>query len=335
VTRRTGKRRVRRSRRKAGSGAGDHFPKITNMVPFEAPLKTRRGRNDDRAREELCTETGRETTSNRDKTERENPTMSNRKKTKANKTATETKDEATKGKTTHDESNVAKATTAPAPEHDANNNGADADNLIKGDLLKFTNDYKWLTDTAEVIPPDRKLMVWEVIKATQKWGEEGVAPTVVCVGEWRAYRLNAEVPKSEWRAPFGELIGPYEDVFAVYLYDPAPSMAIFTFVTGSKGGKRACSKLQERMYFNERVQGPNFRPRVSLTDVPFPTTKWGIRQRPHFVVEKFVPLAIETDNSRPLLDQKGAQAQPTDEPEPDKSEKKKKPAPPFDDDIPI
>jgi hypothetical protein len=193
--------------------------------------------------------------------------------------------------------------------------GNDSASIIRGTKIKFTNNAEWITGDGELIASDREFIVMRTIKVSQKWVNGLPEETrLLQPGEpWPdTEKLNAEAPKSEWREAFGKKLGPWENARAVYLFCPR-TYAGFTFPTSSTGGDRAVRELAECMQRAQMVQGPSFFPLVTLTDVHMPT-QFGGRQRPHFVIKKFVQLGTPNAGA-PLPAPQAAASLPAGSPE--------------------
>jgi hypothetical protein len=179
---------------------------------------------------------------------------------------------------------------------DANGNQS----IIKGIKIKFTNNAEWIDDTGGVIAPTREFLVVELAKVTQKWkdnlpAEQRILDPAEPFPD--VERLNAEVPKSEWREKFGKLVGPWQNSIAIYLFDPK-TLEGFTWPTSTAGGFRAVDELKGRVKRARMMQGDDIYPLVTLGDTHM-NTAFGGRQRPQFKVVRFVTLG--GGQGRPLL----------------------------------
>jgi len=63
----------------------------------------------------------------------------------------------------------------------------------------------------------------------------------------------------------------------------------YTFATGTTGGRIAIRELRDKLVWMRRLRGPNVYPVITLAD-KFMNTKYGGRQRPHFVIRRWVRL---------------------------------------------
>jgi hypothetical protein len=161
--------------------------------------------------------------------------------------------------------------------------------IIKGAKIKFTNNAEWLdASTDEVISPEQKFIVIQIVKVTQKWIEGRPQETRILATGLPfpdVEKLNAEAPRSEWREHFGKMEGPWQNSYVVYLLDPR-TMGGFTFPTSTVGGMRAVHELKEATRRARMLHGPGNYPVVTLSDVHM-NTQFGGRSRPCFKILRF------------------------------------------------
>ena len=101
--------------------------------------------------------------------------------------------------------------------------------------------------------------------------------------------MNAAVPESEWtEGPDGKPRGPWQAQHIVYLLNPL-TMDRYTFPTGTTGGHIAVADLVDKVKWMRRLRGENVYPVVTLSDT-FMNTRFGGRQRPHFIIKRWVGL---------------------------------------------
>jgi hypothetical protein len=197
--------------------------------------------------------------------------------------------------------------------------------IIRGTRLKYTKTYEWLTKDGETIQPNREFLLMKIIRVVQKWA--GGKPETRILTKEEPFpdvtALNDAAPPHEWRESFGKKKGPYENAFVVYLLDPH-AMQAFTFPTATAGGFRAVRELKDRIRVARKLQGPNLYPLVKLTHVHMPTQYGGL-QRPHFEVERYVPIdgggegepqlaPLEPNGPSPQLTHSEAKPEPTTQP---------------------
>jgi hypothetical protein len=165
-------------------------------------------------------------------------------------------------------------------------------NVVKGSLIRFTNEAAYeLRDGYEM--PKVELIVVDVLRVLQKWKDRSPVgkPRILQPGEKipDIEALNNVCPKSEWGTDFnGKPKGPWQFQHVVYLLDPA-TMDRYTFPTSTVGGAIAVRDIVEKTKWMRKFRGAQVYPLVELADI-FMNTKFGGRQRPHFVVKRWVQL---------------------------------------------
>jgi hypothetical protein len=164
--------------------------------------------------------------------------------------------------------------------------------VIQGILIKFTNEAKWVTRDGEELAPDLELAVVNVGRAVQKWvDQQSVETRILAPGEKYPdiKKLNEECLPDEWsEGPDGKPRGPWQAQHIVYLLNPL-TLDRYTFPTGTMGGHRAVVDLVDKVKWKRRMCGGNVYPVVTLSDTFFPT-RYGGRQRPHFIIQSWVGL---------------------------------------------
>jgi hypothetical protein len=162
--------------------------------------------------------------------------------------------------------------------------------VIKGRLVKFSNDAAWLINDDEELPGDLELVAVDIVRVVQKWRDKAPVETRILAPDEKfpdIKQLNAETPRSEWvEGPDGELRGPWQSQHIVYLLD-IKTMDTYSFATGTVGGAIAVRDLRERTSWMRRMRGSNVFPVVTVSDV-FMNTRFGGRQRPHFKIRRWV-----------------------------------------------
>jgi hypothetical protein len=137
----------------------------------------------------------------------------------------------------------------------------------------------------------------------QKWWDGQPVETIILQPHQKfpdIKAMNATVPKKEWvEGPNkGEMVGPWQAQHILYLLD-TNTMDRFTFPTGTTGGRIAIRDLRDKLVWMRRWRGPNVYPVITLAD-KFMNTKWGGRQRPHFVIKRWVSLGGESGEVQAL-----------------------------------
>jgi hypothetical protein len=208
--------------------------------------------------------------------------------------------------------------------------------VIQGGKIKFTNDFVWTDSDEEEVPGELELVVADRARVLQKWGADG-APLESRFLEpdekWPDVdALNAKTPRSEWREGFGNMVGPWQCSWVIYLLNPLTGDK-FTYVTSTVGGHMAVGDLSDKIRVMRRLRGARVYPVVTLSDTHM-QTKFGGRQRPDFKVVRWVALegdtalpAPETPRALPAQEQSAAAVVPSTtapEPKPKKSAAGKK-----------
>jgi hypothetical protein len=176
--------------------------------------------------------------------------------------------------------------------------GADspANRLIQGQLVKFTNQSTYVAGGGEELSDKVELVAVNVTRVVQKWGDGQPIETIVLEPGQKfpdVEKLNASVPQSEWReGPDGKLHGPWQAQYLVYLLNPN-TVERYTYATGTTGGGIAVRDLVDRTQWMRKFRGENVYAVVSPSNT-FMNTRFGGRQRPHFVIKRWVALGGES-----------------------------------------
>jgi hypothetical protein len=173
--------------------------------------------------------------------------------------------------------------------------------VIQGTVVKFTNEATWVTRDEEELPPDRELIATDIIRVVQKWiNQLPVETTVLEAGQKfpDLEALNEAAPKTEWaEGPDGKPRGPWQAQYIVHLLDPK-TMDRFSYATGTTGGGIAVRDLRDKVQWMRRLRGQNIYPVVTLSD-KFMKTRFGGRQRPHFVIVRWIALGGDNVTALP------------------------------------
>jgi hypothetical protein len=169
--------------------------------------------------------------------------------------------------------------------------GESKSSVIKGRLVKFTNDSAWVSDDEE-LPGDLELVVIDLARVVQKWADGSPIETRVLAPDEKfpdIKQLNADTPRGEWiEGPDGQERGPWQAQHLVYLLNQE-TMDVYTFATGTVGGSIAVRDLRERTNWMRKLRGSGMYPVVTLSDTHM-NTRFGGRQRPHLKVQRFIAL---------------------------------------------
>jgi hypothetical protein len=162
--------------------------------------------------------------------------------------------------------------------------------IIQGALLKFSNDYTWVTREGEELSPDLELVVVDIRRIVQKWHNGKPVETIILEPLQKfpdVEKMNEQTPRGEWvEDRNGKSRGPWQAQQVVYLLNPL-TMDRYTFPTGTIGGAICCHDISDRTKWIRKYRGTQVYPVVTLSDVFFPTSHGG-RQRPHFIVKNWI-----------------------------------------------
>ena len=177
----------------------------------------------------------------------------------------------------------------------------DEQRVIQGSIVKFTNEGSWVTRDEEELPADQELIATGIIRVLQKWINKMPDPDATRIlkpGEnVDLEALNEAAPKSEWTEDPNGKRGPWQCQYLMYLLDPK-TMDRYTFATGTVGGGIAVRDLRDKVTWMRRMRGQNIFAVVTLAD-KFMKTKFSGRQRPHFVVTRWIALGGDNANALP------------------------------------
>jgi hypothetical protein len=128
-------------------------------------------------------------------------------------------------------------------------NWAPSSRVIKGTLLKFTNEYTWVTGEDEELPSNLELVVYGLTRVVQYWkdGKPDPEKTIVLEPGQKfpdVKKLKVEIPQSEWEK--GQTVGHADHtklstlsiwstskLWRATAFRPAQSAAAFAFVISS------------------------------------------------------------------------------------------------------
>ena len=173
--------------------------------------------------------------------------------------------------------------------------------VIQGACVKFTNEGRWELRDGEDLSASVELVAVDIARVVQKWvNQQPVETRIPAAGEKFPYitELNEQVPKSEWaEGPDGKPRGPWQSQHIVYLLNPE-TMDRFTYPTGTTGGAIAVRDLVDKTNWMRKFRGAHVYPVVTLADT-FMKTRFGGRQRPHFLIKRWVGLGGAEDKALP------------------------------------
>lgn len=164
--------------------------------------------------------------------------------------------------------------------------------LLQGtNKLKFTNEATWLGNNRDEVPPDRRLITVDNVRAAVKWGKDNKPVEVIVLEPHQKFpnvvEWNEAIPRSEWiDGPNGPR-GPWQAQHILFAIDPE-TMDRFSFPTSTEGGVRAVRELVYRIKWMRKLKGHVY-PVITLSDTFMPT-RYGGRQRPFFDVKEWIRL---------------------------------------------
>jgi hypothetical protein len=167
--------------------------------------------------------------------------------------------------------------------------------IIQGAVIKFTNDSVWVTRDGQELSPDLELIAVDLARVVQKWKDKVPVETRV-LGPGEKFpdieALNDATPRAEWtKDPNDKPRGPWQAQHIVYLLNPA-TMDKYSFPTGTTGGAICVRELVDKCRWMRRYRGGHVYPVVTLSDT-FMNTKFGGRQRPHFLIKRWVSMGAD------------------------------------------
>ena len=172
------------------------------------------------------------------------------------------------------------------------------DSVIQGSLLKFTNNATWVDRDGIELPKELELVAVEVARVVQKWTPDNQpdGPPLILEPDQKfpdIEEMNDKAPRDEWGlTPDKQPRGPYQAQHVLYLFD-LKTMDKYTFPTSTVGGRIAVRELRGKIVMMRRLRGQNVYAVVELSDV-FMNTQFGGRQRPHFIIKRWVRLGSDS-----------------------------------------
>ncbi|SRR5712692_6067372 len=171
-------------------------------------------------------------------------------------------------------------TNLPATYDDGWDEADSDDRIIQGDFLKCVDGY-WSSKTCAELP--QQLLALETRTFLQRWLDDKKVKTIIGRSLPDPDRLNAEIPRGEWRNGLdGNPEPPWKKQYLVYLLDENTAAA-FTFSNHTAGAKIAVNNLKDRVHRMRMLRGDNVVARVELSRAPM-RTEFGQKLRPDFKV---------------------------------------------------
>jgi hypothetical protein len=192
--------------------------------------------------------------------------------------------------------------------------------VIQGTKIAFTNEATWVMHNDEQISPKLEFIAVDIARVVQKWVDNlPVETRVLGPGEKvpDLIALNEAIPRSQWgKDPGGHPRAPWQFQYVVYLLDPI-TLDRFSYPTGTTGGKIAVHDLKDKTQWMRKFRGEKVCAVVTLADT-FMKTQYGGRQRPHFIIQRWVRLggggeqpALAAPENSPTLPGLEVVAEPT------------------------
>jgi hypothetical protein len=167
--------------------------------------------------------------------------------------------------------------------------------IIQGRILKFTNPgCIWVTaDDGLKVAADLELIASNMARVVEKWiNGMPVREETIVVPPGQKFpnvkAMNEAAPRSEWREYNGQMIGPWQMQYLVYLLD-AHTLDKFTYPTSTIGGGMCCREFADKVTWMRELKGPKIHAVVKLSDVPW-ITSHGRRQRPRLQIIRWIGL---------------------------------------------
>jgi hypothetical protein len=98
------------------------------------------------------------------------------------------------------------------------------DGVIKGVIVKFTNEAAWVLPDEDEIDAMREFIATDIVRVVQRWHDARPQETIV-LGPHEKFpdvrKMNDGVPREEWvEGPDGQPRGPWQAQHIVHLLDP-------------------------------------------------------------------------------------------------------------------
>jgi hypothetical protein len=170
--------------------------------------------------------------------------------------------------------------------------------VIQGNLIKFSNEAAWQLRDNEELLADFELVAVDVARVVVKWGpdQKPVENGTIILEPDQKFpdieAMNENTPREEWvEGPDRQMRGPWQGQHVLYLLD-LKTMDKFSYPTSTTGGRIAIRELRDKLVWMRRLKGANVYPVITLAD-KFMNTRFGGRQRPHFMIKRWVRLGGE------------------------------------------
>ena len=121
--------------------------------------------------------------------------------------------------------------------------------VIHGRIIKFTNEFDYVTNDGEELSPTLELVAVDIIRLVQKWVNQKPEETIVVPPGQKfpdIEALNEKSSRTEWRKDLNDrMVGPWQMQYLVYLLD-LQTLDRYTFATATIGGGIAVRAAMDR-----------------------------------------------------------------------------------------
>jgi hypothetical protein len=147
---------------------------------------------------------------------------------------------------------------------------------LRGDTAKWDKENGWHDGDGMALPSPMLIIGTDqvLIRYHPKYEESRDKPLP------SAALLNSTIPKEEWREGLDHRPEPpWKLNYEIRMIDPV-SGKLYTYRNSTFGAKVCWERLNEQVFTNRLLRGPNVLPLAKLEKRPLPTS-YGIQSRPH------------------------------------------------------
>jgi hypothetical protein len=183
--------------------------------------------------------------------------------------------------------------------------------LIQGTIVACV-DGVWSAKDGTSLSPGAQYVVLSTAEALQRWeGQQPVETILKKPGQPLpdVDELNAKIPKKRWeKGQDGEPRAPWAHQYVAYLLNPK-NASVYTFINRTVGARIAVERLKDRVRMMRALRGERVCPIVELSAMPM-QTKFGLKQRPNFLIHDWRKLGVPQAASAPALEGVGEPVKP-------------------------
>src|SRR5262249_13070449 len=151
--------------------------------------------------------------------------------------------------------------------------------LLRGTLLKWTENTGWL-DRDGVRPADGPYLLWGLEEGLQCWQNQTVVDEIIDKPLPDLNELNGSIPQAQWDAGLdGHPRPPYVHQYAIYLLDPNDGQ-FYTLINSTVGMRMLWESLSERWEVMRHLRGRDVVAVGCLSGRALPTPPRGGQQPP-------------------------------------------------------